>query len=200
MLEHVSNCTGGLVSDKSFSSPLDLEMHCLCGFSSSDGNALARHLVTCERRTAYPSVEAVQENTVKRNMLDMLGLVRRADENEDNTSKTPPPPTTEEVDTPASPAPPVHQDESINNEMDTSAAEISTDQPLEQEYEEMEQSEPVDQPQFNTELSLDDLGPPSVLQPASTEPDRTPQLKEYQVCFYKTFFLREIIINFLYLI
>ena len=31
---------------------------------------------------------------------------------------------------------------------------------------------------FNTNLSLDDLGPPSVLPPPPGEPDRTPQLKD----------------------
>lgn len=84
MISHTSECTGHN-NELSFpQKPLDQEMHCICGFSSSEGNALARHLRTCGRSTAYPTVEAAQENTVKRNMLDMLGLVRREDEDDDD--------------------------------------------------------------------------------------------------------------------
>lgn len=89
MLEHTGSCTGTYATENSTSTQLDCEMHCLCGFSSSDGNALARHLAMCERRSAYSSLEAVNENTVKRNMLDMLGLVPRADQSDEIDIKLP---------------------------------------------------------------------------------------------------------------
>jgi len=53
------------------------EMHCICGFATSNGNKMAQHLANCGLSTCYPSLEAANENAVKRNMLDMLGLVRR---------------------------------------------------------------------------------------------------------------------------
>lgn len=52
-------------------------MHCICGFATSNGNKMAQHLANCGLSTCYPSLEAANENAVKRNMLDMLGLVRR---------------------------------------------------------------------------------------------------------------------------
>jgi len=83
ILEHASNCTGSSLPENLMLSPLDKEMHCICGFSCSEGYTLATHLARCDRRSAYPSVEAAQENTVKRNMLDMLGLVRRDNEGDE---------------------------------------------------------------------------------------------------------------------
>ncbi|XP_055854419.1 uncharacterized protein LOC129918093 [Episyrphus balteatus] len=57
--------------------PSEEEMHCVCGFSTAIGNKMARHLALCCHKSAYLSVENALENTVKRHMLDMLGLVRR---------------------------------------------------------------------------------------------------------------------------
>lgn len=57
--------------------PLPNEMHCICGFSTANGNNMARHLNNCGQKSAYSSLQMAQENTVKRNMLDMLGLVKR---------------------------------------------------------------------------------------------------------------------------
>lgn len=57
--------------------PSEEEMHCVCGFSTAIGNKMARHLAICCHKSAYLSVEDALENTVKRHMLDMLGLVRR---------------------------------------------------------------------------------------------------------------------------
>ncbi|XP_039279025.1 uncharacterized protein LOC111049879 [Nilaparvata lugens] len=34
---------------------LDKELHCVCGYKSSNGNQLAKHLVDCGRKSAYPS-------------------------------------------------------------------------------------------------------------------------------------------------
>lgn len=86
MIGHTTDCLGPHSELNVPQKPLDQEMHCVCGFSSSEGNALARHLATCGRSTAYPTVEAAQENTVKRNMLDMLGLVRRDEDDDDDES------------------------------------------------------------------------------------------------------------------
>ncbi|XP_044727115.1 uncharacterized protein LOC123290836 isoform X2 [Chrysoperla carnea] len=60
--------------------PLRNEMHCVCGYSSNDGNILAKHLALCERKSAYPSVEAAKAAIVTHSMLDVLGLVRRPEE------------------------------------------------------------------------------------------------------------------------
>lgn len=44
------------------------------------GNAIAKHLAVCERKSAYPSLESAQAATVTHSMLDVLGLVRRPEE------------------------------------------------------------------------------------------------------------------------
>ncbi|GAB0096065.1 THAP-type zinc finger [Sergentomyia squamirostris] len=139
MLEHNNQCT----STPQNAAPLDGDFVCVCGFAGNDGNVVAAHMVVCERKSVYASQEDANENTVKRNMLDMLDLVRRPD----STPEQPPAETPMETDAPG-------------------AAEVP---------------EPVEQSdQFNTQLSLDDLAPPSVL-PPQHEPDRTPQLRdEYQ--------------------
>ncbi|XP_053966982.1 uncharacterized protein LOC128868667 isoform X1 [Anastrepha ludens] len=77
VFEHAAECSGGSGAREVMELPLPNEMHCICGFSTSIGNKMAHHLATCGQKSAYVSVEAAQENTVKRNMLDMLGLVRR---------------------------------------------------------------------------------------------------------------------------
>ncbi|XP_017487415.1 PREDICTED: uncharacterized protein LOC108375777 [Rhagoletis zephyria] len=77
VFEHAAECSGGSGARDVMELPLPNEMHCICGFSTSIGNKMAHHLATCGQKSAYASVEAAQENTVKRNMLDMLGLVRR---------------------------------------------------------------------------------------------------------------------------
>lgn len=43
---------------------------------------IARHLSLCKMSTAYISHEIALENSVKKNMLDLLGLVRRENEND----------------------------------------------------------------------------------------------------------------------
>lgn len=102
MLEHTSACPSSLNADTGAYIRLEREMHCVCGFSSSEGNSLARHLALCDHKSAYPTVEAAQENTVKRNMLDMLGLVRReGDEGGENEITTT---TTDNADTVATTA------------------------------------------------------------------------------------------------
>lgn len=131
------------------------------------GNDLARHLATCDRKSAYESAEVAQSNTVKCNMLDMLGLVRRDGEDEEDSS-----------DGLLIPADQQQQllSKSIDRENDKA-------QPTSQ------QNPPANVPaaapnaidDFNTQLSLDDLAPPQSVAP-QPEQDRTPQLSdEYQV-------------------
>lgn len=163
MMEHNGNCVGAHEINNIF--PLDCEMHCICGFSSIDGNALARHLATCERQTAYPSLESVQENTVKRNMLDMLGLVRRDDDDESDDLLAP-------VDGDGDER---HMDQENDN---ATVSENEQTASVQDDYSQAMTSETSDE-HFNTTISLDDLAPPSVAPP---ETDRTPQLRdEYQV-------------------
>ncbi|KAL1500887.1 hypothetical protein ABEB36_006308 [Hypothenemus hampei] len=60
--------------------PLPYEMYCICSYSSLDGNQMAKHLATCEKKSAYPSRAEAEKATVTHSMLDVLGLVRKADE------------------------------------------------------------------------------------------------------------------------
>lgn len=81
MMQHSSDCLL-----KNFQEPatfnLDKEMHCICGFYSSDGNKLARHLTACGHSTVYPTVEDARENTVTQNVLKALELVPHNNNNE----------------------------------------------------------------------------------------------------------------------
>ncbi|XP_016953460.1 uncharacterized protein LOC108026807 [Drosophila biarmipes] len=72
---HGVDCNGNFVDAMEVNMPQ--EMHCICGFATGNGNKMAQHLANCGLSTCYPSLEAANENAVKRNMLDMLGLVRR---------------------------------------------------------------------------------------------------------------------------
>uniref|UniRef100_A0A1B0C229 Uncharacterized protein n=1 Tax=Glossina palpalis gambiensis TaxID=67801 RepID=A0A1B0C229_9MUSC len=92
MFQHGTDCNGAGSKDV-MELPLANEMHCICGFSTANGNKMAHHLAACGHKSAYPSLETAQENTVKRNMLDMLGLVKRdgeqGNENDVNDSNQP---------------------------------------------------------------------------------------------------------------
>lgn len=170
MMEHASVCLG-VNLEASATCNLDTEMHCICGFSSSEGNALARHLATCDRRTVYATVEAAQENTVKRNMLDVLELVRREDDDDDES---------DDLLQPVSESRNAVRTESDDENNDTVSTELPPPPPVplgDVADEPMDTSDPQ---QFNTQLSLDDLAPASVA--PQPETDRTPQLSdEYQV-------------------
>lgn len=127
------------------------------------GNDLARHLVTCDRKSAYESSEVAQTNTVKCNMLDMLGLVRREGEEEEDSS-----------DGLLIPADQQQQLLSKSIDRDSDKAQPSATQST------TNVAAPNAMDDFNTQLSLDDLAPPQSVAPQ--EPDRTPQLtEEYQV-------------------
>lgn len=192
VLEHVVICNGA--STESLipaPAPLGQEMHCICGFSCSDGNDLARHLATCERKSAYVSAEVAQENTVKCNMLDMLGLVRRDGEEEEDSNDGLLIPADQQqqllsksldrgeedaakedaTTTDNSTIADASGEESQNAD---TAAVAQTQQPISAQAEDF------------TQLSLDDLAPQSVA--PQIEPDRTPQLSdEYQVSIRNLF-------------
>lgn len=78
MMNHSSDCKDYGVNLP----PLDLPrtMYCVCSYSSSDGNRMAKHLSVCERKSAYPSLDVAKSATVTHSMLDVLGLVRRPEE------------------------------------------------------------------------------------------------------------------------
>ncbi|XP_074038344.1 relative of woc isoform X2 [Leptinotarsa decemlineata] len=59
---------------------LPFEMFCICGYSDTDGNQLARHLAICERKSAYSSRNEAKSATVTHSMLDVLGLMRKPEE------------------------------------------------------------------------------------------------------------------------
>ncbi|XP_062559307.1 uncharacterized protein LOC134224091 [Armigeres subalbatus] len=164
MVGHTASCNPNAITDYAVSQ-LELEMHCICGFSSSDGNALARHLVTCDRKSVYATVEACQENTVKRNMLDMLGLVRRDDEGAEDGAEPAPSGSASTAEG--------EEPQADQQTTDTGNTSIAYD-PSQSLY----NIAATGNEQFNTQLSLDDLGPPSVLAQQHQETDRTPQLKD----------------------
>ncbi|XP_002062920.3 uncharacterized protein LOC6639825 [Drosophila willistoni] len=100
---HGVHCNGNFVDAMEVNMPQ--EMHCICGFATSNGNKMAQHLAGCGLSTCYSSLEAANENAVKRNMLDMLGLVRRDGETsgegadmDDNNDMLPPSGEEQQVD------------------------------------------------------------------------------------------------------
>lgn len=124
---------------------------------------MARHLATCDRKSAYESSEVAQTNTVKCNMLDMLGLVRRDGEEEEDSSEGLLIPADQQQQLLSKSI------ERDNEKAQSAASQSSTTVPP-----------PNAMDDFNTQLSLDDLAPPQSVAPQ--EPDRTPQLtEEYQV-------------------
>lgn len=132
------------------------------------GNDLARHMATCDRKSAYDSAETAQANTVKCNMLDMLGLVRRDGEDEEDSSEGLLIPADQQQQL---------LSKSIDRENDNDPKSSTT----------QSSSAPNPMDDFNTQLSLDDLAPPQSVAP-QPEPDRTPQLSdEYQVHFFFSF-------------
>ncbi|CAH2011012.1 unnamed protein product [Acanthoscelides obtectus] len=78
MQEHNAKCskTGNPVAEDK----LPFEMHCICGFCSTDGNEIAKHLAICEKKSSYPSKVKAKAATVTHSMLDVLGLVRKPEE------------------------------------------------------------------------------------------------------------------------
>ncbi|XP_055539960.1 uncharacterized protein LOC129726840 [Wyeomyia smithii] len=175
MVSHTSSCNPNSTADYTLSQ-LDTEMHCICGFSSSDGNALARHLVTCDRKSVYPTVEACQENTVKRNMLDMLGLVRRDDEgSEEGTSEQSPTAASAGA---AAVSTGGNEGEATTEQQQQPGFSGSNTSIAYDPSQSLYNIAGTGNEQFNTQLSLDDLGPPSVLAQQQQETDRTPQLKD----------------------
>lgn len=217
MITHGLNCastpgdaTVPAVGSSLGNAELEQEYHCICGVASTDGNKLAKHLLSCGRLSAYVSVESAQENTVKRNVLDMLGLMRRDGDDgtggeedvdgDDSILETSAVTDTanetaaleEPTDTDASVAgPPEPMEQDIDAAADEEAtvandASDSTSVDVERAAAVAPTNEAVaddHQHQFNTELSLDDLAAPASVAPPAPQPetDRTPQLSdEYQ--------------------
>lgn len=208
ILQHAAHCTGTSTSEAVPLNPLGKEFYCICGFSSSEGNDLAKHLATCERKSAYETTEAAQENTVKCNMLDMLGLVRRDGEEDEDSNDGLLIPADQQQQLLSKSIERSEQDEEEKSENEKKSDDSNSKDKTEAEEEQSgeataqtsdepplpppTQQQPNQQagnPQaqqsiddFNTQLSLDDLGPQSVA--PQPEPDRTPQLSdEYQVIF-----------------
>lgn len=119
MFNHATLCgTSSDPTNNSVEWNLSSEMHCICGFSSANGNCLAKHLLTCHHSSVYPSFETAQENIAKKNMLDMLGLVRRDGE-------VTPEPITESAQTPMEEDFPPTTEESIEDHSNLSEKQSS---------------------------------------------------------------------------
>lgn len=131
---------------------------------------MARHLATCDRKSAYESAEVAQSNTVKCNMLDMLGLIRRDGEDEEDSSDGLLIPADQQQQLLSKSIDRENENDN-DNDNDPKAQPTATQNP--------QPPNAIDD--FNTQLSLDDLAPPQSVAP-QPEPDRTPQLSdEYQV-------------------
>lgn len=170
MITHAAACPGCMVGQPN-AGDLPQEYHCVCGFSANGGNALAAHLVSCGRQSAYESAEVAATNIVHRNMLDMLDLVRRGDDAETEDGEEGADGGNDaEAETEAQPDETAAATETAV--ADTSAEDAGVS---------------AEDHHFNTELSLDDLAAPASVAPMSSmlqsampepEPDRTPQLSD----------------------
>lgn len=73
-LEHTNKC-----SPLPQKRVMEQEYYCVCEYSTKDAVALIKHMVNCDRKSAYASVEQAQMNTFKEGVLDGLGLMRTED-------------------------------------------------------------------------------------------------------------------------
>lgn len=206
MITHTSGCSGIYQLEEDVCD-LPHEYHCVCGFVTQNGNTLTNHLVLCGRRSAYDSAEVANDNTVKRNVLDLLGLMRRdgddvegdgTAEEEDAAMPSEATDDTAGDSAAAAEAEPMEQDTVVEDEAAgaAAAADETVEPAADNVTEEMaddaaeaaaavvagEQAAPAvhHHHQFNTELSLDDLAAPASVAPppVAGEPDRTPQLSD----------------------
>ncbi|EGK97658.1 AGAP001141-PB [Anopheles gambiae str. PEST] len=187
MVNHAVSCqTATSTKEKrSAVNMMDQELHCRCGFSSYDGYALARHLIACDRYGAvYSTVEAAQASVVERSMLDSLGLIRRDgdDDDEDSTAAAGEQTTSSQDDDagPSSSSTNLNVSFSHEETVGASSADVNEGSVSGVAYDPSQSLYNIagaGEQQFNTQLSFDDLGPPSVL-PAQDNNDRTPQLKD----------------------
>ncbi|XP_050447786.1 uncharacterized protein LOC126849694 isoform X3 [Cataglyphis hispanica] len=69
--------TGLIVPSPLINIPLEKKLQCPCGYTSTDGNQLARHLTKCKKVLARPIEESAPSG-----MLDSLGLVPRTSSEE----------------------------------------------------------------------------------------------------------------------
>uniref|UniRef100_A0A182SPN3 C2H2-type domain-containing protein n=1 Tax=Anopheles maculatus TaxID=74869 RepID=A0A182SPN3_9DIPT len=192
MINHTLRCFSNVAALRYRpTSDMQHEMHCKCGFSSYDGFALARHLlVCCSSDSVYTTVEAAQANVTERSMLDMLGLVRRDEEDDEvgtaTNEKEAAPVTTDDSLLPVS----LDHAENVCEKESNGAAEEASSAAVVNEPGASSSSGTVaydasqslyniagtGEQQFTTQLCFDDLGPPSVL--PVQDNDRTPQLKD----------------------
>lgn len=73
-------CIAFVASTTQMVNKLNTSLSILFYFCLYLGNKMARHLVMCERKSAYPSKEDAKSACVKNRLLDTLGLVRKPDE------------------------------------------------------------------------------------------------------------------------
>lgn len=188
MINHTLRCYSNVAtSNYRPTSNRQLEMHCKCGFSSYDGYALARHLLVCfSSDSVYTTVEAAQANVTERSMLDMLGLVRR-DEDEDvvtamdgkevaqaTTDETMLPDLFDQSENVCGKK--SNDDANASNVVNEPGASSNSGSVAYDPSQSLYNIAGTGEQQFSTQLCFDDLGPPSVL-PAQDN-DRTPQLKD----------------------
>ncbi|XP_065217107.1 uncharacterized protein row isoform X2 [Planococcus citri] len=64
--------------------PLDNPLHCACGFTSSDGNAIASHLINCKRKIAYRNPEKAAQYSVQMQSASFPTLVNLDDGEHDS--------------------------------------------------------------------------------------------------------------------
>lgn len=106
MGDHSKSCTDSIFG-MCTPAPLISDMFCICGYSSNDGNVLAKHLAICDRKSAYPSLEEAKKAISPHSMLDSLGLIRRPEEATANKDDKPEETSTSATETAREGEPPV---------------------------------------------------------------------------------------------
>ena len=66
-----------MCTENKYTFQLEKDMLCLCGYKSSDGFELARHLVFCKHKTVYGSVTEAEFTHSNGSYLISLGLERK---------------------------------------------------------------------------------------------------------------------------
>lgn len=82
MMEHSATCheqASRQRADVGIEVVLEEELHCVCGFKSSNGNRLAKHLVNCGRKSAYPTADKAAQSTLQAQSASFPPLVNLDD-------------------------------------------------------------------------------------------------------------------------
>lgn len=136
---------------------LEHDVYCVCGYSTNNGDDMAKHLLKCDHKSAYPTLEEAEEN------------INCSNENDDD-----------DEDSNSVPDIPVDQQKQLLSKSIDDGNQ--TDKSIDQQNDQTKNDGNNVSDDFNTQLSLDDLAPSSVAPSTQTELDRTPQLSdEYQV-------------------